>query len=135
MLSSEILEEQFGPTRLVVLKQNKKLRIIETVTKDSEQILELSMVTFDKQNIHTFPEVHKEILAGQSMGMAYKNAGIRFIREITSTIHAQLPLELESEFNQKGLATIVEVDIFVGEQKAHYCHILEIYSPAVTWPE
>jgi len=135
MLSSEILENQFGPTHLVVLKQNSTHRIIETVASDSEQVLELSIVTFDKENVDIFPDVHVEIMAGASMGKAFKKAGIRFIRKINSTSHTRLPVILSSEFNQKGLATIVDVDIFVGEQKAHYCHILEIYSPAVTWPE
>jgi len=135
MLSSEILENQFGPTRLVVLKQNSTHRIIETVASDNKQVLELSIVTFDKENVDIFPDVHAEIIAGASIGKAFKKASVRFIRKINSTTHIPLPAILSSEFNQKGLATIVDVDIFVGEQKAHYCHILEVYSPAVSWQE
>jgi hypothetical protein len=133
MLSSEILEKQFGPTRLVILKQNSRQRVVETVVVDTEQVLELSVVTFDTQNVHTFPEIHKEIMAGTSMGKAYKKAGVSFNRVVKSIVHSPLPAVLESEFDQKGLGTIIEVDILVGKQKAHYCHILEIYSSAVKW--
>ncbi len=133
MLSSEILEKQFGPTRLLILKQNSKLRIIETLSEDSEQVLELSLVTFDQKNTHAFPGIHKKIVAGSSMGKAYKQAGVTFIRKIQSIVHTTLPPILESEFSQKGIATIVELDVFIGKQKLHYCHILEIYSPVVVW--
>jgi F0F1-type ATP synthase delta subunit len=135
MLSSEILEEQFGPTRLVILKQNSKQRIIETLAKDTKQVLELSVVTFDQENIHTFQEIHKKVIAGTSIGKAYKQAGVSFTRKVNSTVRTILPAVLEAEFNQKGLTTIVEVDIYVGKQKIHYCHILEIYSPDVAWPK
>lgn len=135
MLSSEILEEQFGPTRLLVLKQNSQQRIIETLTLDTDQVLELSLVTFDPQNVNAFPKIHKKIMSGISMGKAYKQAGISFKRVANSVVHTTLPTELQSEFDQKGLGTIVDVDIFVGEQNVHYCHILEIYSPAVSWPK
>jgi hypothetical protein len=134
MLSSDILEEQFGPTRLVILKQDSQHRIIKTVSIASGEVLELSLVTFDSNSAAIFPEIHQKVLLGYSMGKAYREAHIPFIRDVRSITHNPLPPRLASYFDQSGSATIVDVDIYVGKAKTHYCHILEIYNATVTWP-
>jgi hypothetical protein len=134
MLSSDILEEQFGPTRLVILKQDSQHRIIKTVSIASGEVLELSLVTFDSNSAAIFPDIHQKVLLGYSMGKAYREAHISFIRDVQSITHNPLPPKLKSHFDQSGSATIVDVDIYVGKEKTHYCHILELYSSIVSWP-
>lgn len=133
--SSDILKQQFGSTRLIVLDQNSEYRIIKTIASDDNSVLELSLVTFDQPNVNTFPDVHQTILAGESIGTAYQNAGILFKRNVTVIQHVTLPSSIASYFKSHEKATVVEVDIRVGPQQIHYCSILEIYSPAVRWPE
>jgi hypothetical protein len=134
MLSSDILEEQFGPTRLVILKQDSQHRIIKTVSIASGEVLELSLVTFNVGSATVFPDIHQKVLLGYSMGKAYREAHIPFIRDVRSITHNPLPPRLASYFDQPGSATTVDVDIYVGKVKTHYCHILEIYNAAVKWP-
>ena len=135
MLSSDILEEQFGATRLVVVMQDETHRVIQTVAGDSGEALELSLVTFNPRSSTLFPHVHKAILDGESMGKAYRTANIPFSRTIRSTSSVFVPESLQAQFTSTGVATIVDVDIFVGDDQARYCNILELYSPAVAWPD
>jgi len=135
MLSSDILEQQFGETRLIILYQDQSKRIIETISTSDESVLELSIVTFDTATLQHVADVHQTVMNGVSMGKAFKNAGIQFEREVSSIVHSALPPDLVKEFDDDGIATIVDVDIFVGDSKQHYCHILETYSPKVIWPE
>jgi hypothetical protein len=134
MLSSDILEKQFGQTKLTIVRQNDKHRIIKTVAVRNRQTLELSLVTFDAVGITLFPEIHNTILSGRSMGKAFRDANISFIRDTHSVTKVVLPTNLDSYFLGAGHATIVDVDIVVGNHNTHYCHIIEIYSPLVTWP-
>jgi nicotinate-nucleotide adenylyltransferase len=133
--SSDILKQQFGSTKLIILDQNLEYRIIKTVVSADDAVLELSLVTFDQLNVTAFPDVHQTILAGESIGTAYQNAGILFKRNVTAVQRVTLPSSVASYFKSHGQATIVEVDICVGPQQTRYCSILEIYSPAVDWPE
>ncbi len=135
MLSSDILEQQFGETQLMILHQNQSKRIIETIASSDKSVLELSIVTFNTASLTYFADVHQTVVGGVSMGKAFKNAGIQFERKVNSIVHSALPPDLAKEFNHDGVATIIDVDIFAGDSKQHYCHILEIYSPKVIWPE
>lgn len=134
MLSSDLLEKQFGPTRLVILRQDVQHRIIKTISVNSGKVLELSLVTFNANSAAVLPEVHQKIRLGSSMGKAYREAHIPFIRDVQSITHSPLPPTLKSHFDQPGSATIIDVDIYVGKARTHYCHILEIYNAAVRWP-
>jgi hypothetical protein len=134
MLSSDILEQQFGHTHIIVIQQNDQFRIIQTIAANSGEVLEVSLVRFDQSNINSFPDVHRQIIAGSSMGKAYKKASVPFVRNVISTTKSHLPPGLQSHFGVSGPATIIEVDIYVGTDKTHYCNILEVYSPKVTWP-
>lgn len=135
ILSSDILEAQFGPTTLEVLWQDKKTRFITTKSTASGQLLELSWVTFSEAGIAAFPDIHAYVTAGASMGKAFSEKGLVFERQTRGTYHsAHLHPTLTQYFNKPGLATIVDVSVKVGTQKIPYADILEIYSPAVVWP-
>lgn len=135
ILSSDILAQQFGATRLVILRQNDNYRIIQTIASDSNVVLELSLVTFNQVNVQAFPTVHQAIIEGESIGVAYQKEGILFKRHTAAINHILLPAKLAKYFSTKEPATVIEVDILVGPRQTHYCSILEIYSPAVQWPE
>lgn len=133
MLSSDILENQFGKTSLHILKQTDDYRIIQTISKDDGSILELSFVTF--VNATVYSDIHQRILDGTSMGRAYRDANIPFERSVRSIRHAMIPQEIAQYIPSSHPSTIVEVSIFVGAEKNHYCDIVEIYSPEVHWPQ
>lgn len=135
MLSSDILEQQFGPTKVVILKQNTDIRIINTVVINTGQVLELSIVKFDKSGAKIYKLVHEQIVAGESIGKAFKSAGIEFIRQTKYQTSCVMPVELQKQFLAEGEATCIEVSIIVGPQKTQYCDIFEVYSPAVKWPK
>jgi len=133
-LSSDILEQQFGPTELIILYQNGLTRIICTKVLSSGQVLELSLVKFIQSGIDKFPDVHQAIVAGQSMGKAFRAQGIDFRRQVNSVRRSSLPENLSRRFGSNDLATVVAVSIRVGPDRSPYAHILEVYSPAVAWP-
>ena len=134
MLSSDILEQQFGPTELVIVSQNKKHRTIQTIATQSHAVLELSVVSFDRMNTILFPEIHEQILQGSSMGRAFKNAAVDFFRDVHFISHSAVPANIQTIFTNQNAATIIDVDILIGPDKIHYCHITEIYNPIVVWP-
>jgi hypothetical protein len=133
-LSSDILEHQFGPTTVEILHQDDMSRSICTKVVSTGQILELSRVTFLQPGLDVFPEVHAAILAGQSMGKAFKTRNIPFYRETHAAFQFELPGGFQHYFKNHGLASVVDVSIYVGLQKVPYAKILETYSPAVSWP-
>ncbi|CAN5410902.1 hypothetical protein BH10PAT4_BH10PAT4_0750 [soil metagenome] len=133
MLSSDVLEKQFGPTELRILQQTNKYRIIQTIAVNTKMVLELSFVTFDRINV--FPAVHQLILDGGSIGKVYKEAGIFFYRDVRSISTSPVSNILKRFFELSQVLTIVEVSIFVGPEKSHYCDIIEIYAQSVEWPQ
>jgi hypothetical protein len=134
LLSSDILEAQFGPTEVVVLHQNGSERIICTKVLAGGQVLELSRVLFEGAGVEKFPEVHRAVVAGQSMGKAFRAAGIEFVRETKGAYQQLLPASLKRWFDSSEAATVVDVSILVGADQIPYAQILEVYSPAVYWP-
>ena len=120
-LSSDILEAQFGPTSVKILLQNEGLRIIQTVTENG-RVLETSLVRFLPEGVRAFPEVHAAIRAGQSMGKAFKEHGIKFVR---SELFA---------CKYRGV-TVVGVTALVGPLKLPYAQITETYISDVVWPK
>lgn len=134
MLSSDILESQFGPTQIGRLYQDNTNRIIKTVNADGK-VLELSWVTFDLDGKEEFPEVHARVTEGMSMGKAFRDAGLSFDRASRAIGQIVLPPSHNREFGSNQPATVTETDIFVGPEETFYCHILETFSPEVAWPE
>jgi len=133
VLSSDILEEQFGPTKVEVLYQDAVTRIICTRALASGQVLELSYVAFVKSGAEKFPGAHRSVIAGESMGKAFRTAGIKFTRQQQTACRYNLPENFERWFERPGAATVVAVSILVGPGKTAYAEILETYSPEVQW--
>ena len=132
-LSSDILEEQFGPTSIVVLLDDEDERAILTKADHGNTLLELSRVTFLQKN-NQYQAVRNIIKSGTSMGKAFRLLDIPFARQTRSTYQHHLPPPLEEAFGSGKPATIVEVTIVVGKQKELFADIIEIYSPYVNWP-
>lgn len=135
ILSSDILEVQFGPTAVAVLHQDAGLRIIATYVKASGRILEVSRVNFVPGGVKKFPDAHQAVLAGVSMGKAFREADIGFIRKTKAVYKQALPGGFRRWFGDDRPATVVAVSILAGPDKTPYAEILETYSPAVRWPE
>jgi len=135
VLSSEVLEKQFGPTEVSVLYQDGKTRLICTRAATNGQVLELSRVVFNPAGTEKFAETHAAVLAGQSMGKAFKAAGIEFRRETKAAYRRTLPASFGGWFGSGQPANIVVVAILAGPDRTPYADILEVYSPAVDWPQ
>jgi hypothetical protein len=135
-LSSDILEGQFGPTEVKVLLQDSRERVICTRTADG-RILELSRVSFKLRGMEEFADVHRQVRSGTSMGKAFRDNGISF-RRVTHAAYklaaGRLPAVFSQRFGIGGPATVVDVSILVGPRDTAYADILEVYSPAVSWP-
>lgn len=135
ILSSDVLEAQFGTTAVEVLYQDMQTRVICTKVVSSGQILELSRVEFVPAGVAAFVAIHRSIVAGQSMGKAFQAHGIAFVRETRSVCRCTLPDGFNHRFGSTAQACVMVVAIFVGDHKTPYAHILETYSPEVTWPD
>ncbi len=133
-LSSDILEQQFGPTEIEILHQDKTTRIICTKTTEDQKILELSRVVFVAEGVALHPAVHQDILNGTSMGKAFRSDGTEFNREVRSAQKLSLPSKFTKYFKSEASATVVNVRILVGPNRVPYADIIEVYSPDVAWP-
>ncbi len=133
-LSSDILEEQFGPTTLSIVYQDNAMRVIQTTAARSGQVLELSLVRFVPEGVASFPKVHTAILAGESMGKAFRKAGIVFERKQQFAHQQHLPPQIHALFDNSLPATVISVRILVGKKRTPYAHITECYTGAASWP-
>lgn len=123
ILSSDILEEQFGPTEIEIVSQDDSKRVIRTKVIGSGQVLEESVVQFLPEGVAQFPQTHQTVMDGLSMGKAFRKDNIDFVRRVREVSR------------QPGKETVVSVLIMVGPNKTPYAEILETYSPEVNWPE
>src|SRR5665213_2595733 len=130
LLSSDILEQQFGPTEISVLHQDGSARLICTRASADGQVLEVSRVRF-MPGTDQFPKTHQAVLDGQSMGKAFRADGIKFERKVKTAYRQFLPASFNQWFDNNEIATVVAVSILVGPNETRYAEILEIYSPAV----
>ena len=134
LLSSDVLERQFGPTELEVLHQDSGTRITRTLAADSRQNLELSRVVFTQAGVEQFPGTHRAVIGGMSMGKAFRADSIEFSRREQAAYSYELPASFERFFGRREPATVVSVSILAGPGKTPYAEILEIYGPEVRWP-
>src|SRR5665213_2972875 len=128
MLSSDVLEQQFGPTQVEILYQDDACRVVQTRVLKSRKILELSCTVFSEGGVRDFPHVHAEITAGESMGKAFREAGVAFTRKTQTISSLPVPAYFSKRFGDSGPATVIEVDILVGHQRTSYARIAEVYS-------
>ena len=133
-LSSDILEQQFGATRIKILAQTSKLRIIATEVIETGKILEVSSVEF-LEVPEEFKSIHEQVVNGESMGKAFKQNKVQFNRSTKGVWQSTVPVLFQNLFNTTADATIVDVLVTVGPQSIAYARITETYSPNVIWPE
>lgn len=136
LLSSDALERQFGPTELEVLWQDGLHRVIATKVAASGQILELSQVEFRPEGIAAFPDIHRAVVAGTSMGKAFAQTGLEFDRKIHAAYRYDqhnVPAGLAERFGSGEPPTVMDLSVVVGPEATAYADILEIYSPKVAW--
>lgn len=133
-LSSDVLERQFGPTLLEILRQDDTGRVIATKTADGSQVLELSQVSFRPEGIAAFAGIHRKVMDGASMGKAFREAGIAFKRQVRG-VHRpdSTPPVFSQRFGAAGPPTVIDVSILAGPGETPYADILEVYGPAVSW--
>jgi anthranilate synthase component II len=134
-LSSDILEQQFGPTEVEVLFQDGHQRVIKTKLVATGETLEISFVRFQQTGTEAFPQIHSEIVGGTSMGKAFHKHGVAFRRQERPGGRSAIPSELASYFNELGDGQVLKVSITVGDEQLPYAEIIETYSPKVKWPE
>lgn len=132
-LSSDILEQQFGPTTINILHQDDAIRIIQTVVRATGQVLEFSLVRFEAEGTAAFAGIHTQIVAGQSMGKAFRANNIAFQRTELLACRMSVPLKLVTTFGTKDF-TVTAVTVRVGPYQIPYATITEIYSGEVKWP-
>jgi hypothetical protein len=134
VLSSDALEDQFGPVQLEILYQNKINRIIATKVAGSGQILELSRVSFRSEGTAAFPDIHRKIIAGASMGKAFADSAVPFNRQVRASYRYDqhsLPVIFTQWFGTPKPPAVTSVSIVVGPDDVPYADILEVYSPEV----
>lgn len=78
--------------------------------------------------------INQSIESGQSMGKAFRAAGIEFRRETEFACHRAVPAAMQTRFDDEGIATVVGVRILAGPDTIPYAVITETYAPVVTWP-
>lgn len=133
VLSSDILEEQFGPTRLEILYRDSGSRIISTISGDG-QVLELSWVRFHAVGPE-LAHLHEEVVGGKSIGKAFRDLGIEFTRQTHGTYACAQTANISKRFKASGPVTVVEVSVLAGPERTPYADILEVYSPPADWPD
>lgn len=134
-LSSDILEDQFGPVGVEVLRHQDGQRIIRSRRLSDDATLELSWVTFRPEGQAAFAEISQDMARGQSMGKAFRDRGLAFRRRTAGTYSYELPPALAQRFGGDGPATVVLVSIEGGLDNIPFADILEIYGPVVRWPD
>jgi hypothetical protein len=134
-LSSDILEKQFGPTQIDVLHHDEEVRFVQTRVKETGQILELSFVGFHAPVVDKFEEIRQEVMNGKSLGKAFRDRGVAFVRQQQVAVRLELPDVFGKKFASSGLVTVVAATIVVGDEQLEYAEVLETYSPDVSWPE
>jgi hypothetical protein len=132
-LSSDILESQFGPTVIEIIYQDDLRRLIRTKQLGRNMTLEVSLVHFLPAGIKEFAAVHEAVKDGQSIGKAFRQAGISFYREVTSAYQSPLPAKLKNLFGNRRPATVMTVRVAVGDDRLPYAEITETYHPDVKW--
>lgn len=131
VLSSDLLEAQFGPTELLVLHDDGMERVIGT-NSASGQHLELSLVRFRIEMSRAHPAVWRQLQAGSSMGAAFRQAGFDFQRTDQQAYQLRLPEPLSQWFGSLAPATVIQLVVVANTQPL--ADVFEIYHPEVRWP-
>lgn len=134
VLSSDILERQFGPTEVKILLQDETTRVIATKAAGDGRILEVSWVVFASDAVASFPGPYQDMLAGKSMGKAFRAHGMEPHREVNNAFTYDLPAPFYRWFAGTHDATVVGLSILAGPNQKFFAEVLETYRPEVEWP-
>lgn len=130
VLSSDVLEDQFGPTYIDIIYQDHQTRAIATRALNGK-LLELSYVRFNRTASHLFPNVHQTVINGTSMGKAFRDYSIPFKRHVLGKYLYALRDTFCRLYGDERPAIILDVQILVGSLDSPYATILETYTPDV----
>lgn len=134
VLSSDILERQFGPTEVDVMLQDETTRIICTKAVGDGRVLEVSWVVFASDAAANFPKPYQDMLAGESMGKAFRAHGVKLQRNIRDSYTYDLPATFHRWFGDTNDATVVDLSILAGPNHTPFAEVLETYRPGTIWP-
>ena len=135
-LVSDILEAQFGPVAVRVLAQTDTKRIVAIYVKATNQVVQYAEVDFDPAGVGLYPLIHRKIRGGAIMGKSFRAAGVPYRRGELSRTAYRLPQHLKKLFGtDQSTGTRIEVVFEVGPGYQAYARNIEIFSPAVIWPE
>jgi len=132
VLSSDALERQYGPLIFEVLRQDEAGRIISNTAEGTGKVVELSRIVFRPEGVERFPEVHARILAGISMGTAFRDARLYPGRRIhASSRYDQrgLPEVFARRFDNHEAPIVTDLTLVAGPDGTPYADILEVFRP------
>ncbi|NNE03770.1 MAG: hypothetical protein HKN52_11480 [Eudoraea sp.] len=134
-LHTELLENLFGPIRLVIAKQENELRIVHLYDPNNISRT-LGVVRFKNYNTAIIKETHKRILQGELLGKTLMEAKIPCVKSYVSTVNVELPEWLKEDFNTtNGTTSAVYSQITIFDQVQNksflYAELFEIIPPDI----
>jgi hypothetical protein len=135
VLTTDVMEAQFGPVEAEVVSQDEHNREVIVRVSETGQVLEYARVRFKSPGVEAYPEVDRSIRAGALMGKEFRNAGIAFRRRQGPPVRRKLSARLQTLFGTDepyGLG--IMASILVGPDELSYAENYETYSPAIEWP-
>lgn len=136
LLTTDIMEAQFGPVEASVLFQDERRREVVVRVRRTKQVLEFARVTFAPAGAAAYPAIDRRIRGGALMGKAFRDAGVEFRRRQEPPARRELSGRLRELFAAgDGPGLCVSASILVGPEELPYAENRETYSPAIEWPE
>ncbi|HEY8108806.1 MAG TPA: hypothetical protein VIF43_02250 [Patescibacteria group bacterium] len=135
LLTTDIMEAQFGPVHAEVLSQTRRRREVAVKVRRTGQVLEYAVVSFDPAGAAAYPAIDRKIRRGSLMGQTFRDAGVPFLREENPPTKVRLSERLRELFGaseEHGLR--IDATILVGLGRLCYARNHETYSPAIKWP-
>ena len=128
-LGTDVLKQQFGEITTEILLQSQNSRAIRH--RNSDSVIGYAFVQF-KEGISAFPAVHAEIVAGSNIGETLRRRCVPFSRDDVCVFEYEMPSKLKKFFlTEEDSCFVKQVEVFVGEERAHYASVIEVYSPPV----
>lgn len=136
-LNSERIAYFFGNYGIEVLPHadfpNLRIANLHSIHEGKKIMRTLAVTDFSADLSDSILPIHREILAGQSIGLSFKKHG--WDLEKTPLYFGRLPLpdavcaEMAETDKTEAVFQIYRLTVRKGEKKCDYCTIAEIYSP------
>jgi len=128
-LGTDVLEQEFGKITTDVLSQSRNSRAIRH--RNSDRVVGYAFVEF-KEGVSAFPAVHTEIVAGSKIGETFRRRSVPYSRDDVCVFEYSMSPKLKGSFlREEDSCFVKQVEVFVGEEQAHYASVIEVYSPPV----